>query len=38
MKTTKEIYEAMLEGVESRSGFAADDSCDLAVRDRKSVV
>ena len=32
MKTTQEIYEAMLEGVQSRSGFAADDSCDLAVR------
>lgn len=32
MKTTQEIYEAMLEGVNARSGFAADDSCDLAVR------
>lgn len=32
MKTTQEIYEAMLEGIRSRSGFAADDSCDLAVR------
>lgn len=32
MKTTQEIYEAMLEGVKARSGFAADDSCDLAVR------
>lgn len=32
MKTTKEIYEAMLEGVRTRSGFSADDSCDLAVR------
>lgn len=32
MKTAREIYEAMLEGVQSRSGFAADDSCDLAVR------
>ena len=32
MKTTQEIYEALLEGVYARSGFAADDSCDLAVR------
>ncbi|MBE6932492.1 MAG: baseplate J/gp47 family protein [Ruminococcaceae bacterium] len=32
MKTTKELYEAMLEGIKARSGFAADDSCDLAVR------
>ena len=32
MKTTKELYEAMLEGVKSRSGFSPDDSCDLAVR------
>ncbi len=32
MKTTQEIYEAMLETVAQRSGFAPDDSCDLAVR------
>lgn len=32
MKTTQEIYEAMLETVAERSGFSPDDSCDLAVR------
>ncbi len=32
MKTTQEIYEAMLETVAERSGFSPDESCDLAVR------
>ena len=32
MKTTQEIYEAMLASVQARSGFTMDDSCDLAVR------
>lgn len=32
MKSTQEIYEAMLETVAERAGFDMDDSCDLAVR------
>ncbi len=32
MKTTQEIYEALLAGVKERCGLEADDSCDLAVR------
>lgn len=32
MKTTQEIYEAMLEDVAERCDLAMEDSCDLAVR------
>ena len=32
MKTTQELYEQMLADYEAATGFAMQDSCDLAVR------
>ena len=32
MKTVEEIYQSLLETFAQRAGYAAEDSCDLAVR------